>query len=247
MTPPCHLTIWRRSAYGLCHFAVTLASLRRFVALHRFPSSLRLCFPRMASHRSGSSSPSSGDHHNNETAGASCWSPCTWHMDGNFGLRAEDAAPRSFAPCDSGRPNRVRTRRKVRLAGPALCQMLCNSAEEPTQASTTKPVRSALRQHAVILPASRLASHRIAPRAASASPGTAFAPPFWCLRPAWSYAPGHTYGNRTPATRGEAFWSCPLPVAQQPRGGADPNLNKRTCSLRATPACSPIASLVLCI
>ena len=30
-------------AYGLCHFAVLLESLRRFVALHRFPSSQRPC------------------------------------------------------------------------------------------------------------------------------------------------------------------------------------------------------------
>ena len=36
---------------------------------------------------------------------------------GNFGLRAEDAAPRIFAPRDSGRPIRVRTRREVKLAG----------------------------------------------------------------------------------------------------------------------------------
>ena len=139
------------------------------------PIESRPCFSRMASQRRGSSSPSSGDHYNSETAGASCWSPRTWHMDGNFGLRAEDAAPRSFAPRDSGRPNRVRTRREVRLAGPALCQLLCNPAEEPTQASTTRPARSA--QHVVILPASRFASHSIAPRTASASPGTASAPP----------------------------------------------------------------------
>ena len=32
----------------------------------------------MASQRSESSSPSSGDHYNSETAGASCWSPRTW-------------------------------------------------------------------------------------------------------------------------------------------------------------------------
>ena len=97
-------------------------------------------------------------------------------MDGNFVQYADDAAPRSFAPRHSGRPNRVRTRREVRLDGPALCQLLCNPAEEPTQASTTRPARSAPSQHAVILPASRFASHSIAPQAASASPGTASAP-----------------------------------------------------------------------
>ena len=130
----------------------------------------------MASQRSGSSSPSSGDHCNSETAGASCWSPRTWHMDVNFGLCAEDATPRSFAPRDSGRPIRVRTRRKVRLAGLALRQLLYSPAEELIRASTTRPARSALSQHAVTLPASRFASHSIAPQAASASLGTASAP-----------------------------------------------------------------------
>ena len=91
---------------------------------------------------------------NSETAGASCWSPRTWHMDGNLGLRAQDAAPRSFAPRDSGRPNRVRTRQKVTLVGLALCRLKRNSAEEPTQASTTRHVRSELRQRVVHLPAS---------------------------------------------------------------------------------------------
>ena len=38
----------------------------------------------------------------------------------------------------------------------------------------------------------------------------------WCLRPARNYFPGHPHGKRTPAKRGEASWSCPLPVAQQP-------------------------------
>ena len=126
----------------------------------------------MASQRSESSSPSSGDHYNSEKAGASCWSPCTWQMDGNFGLRAEDAVPRSFAPRDSGRPIRVRTRREVRPADPALCPLCCNLAEELIQAPTTRPARSALSQHAVTLPALRFASHSIAPHAASASPGT---------------------------------------------------------------------------
>ena len=79
-------------------------------------------------------------------------------MDGNLRLRAEDAAPRSFAPRGSGRPNRVRTRREVRLVGPAICRLKYNPAKEPTQASQTRLVRSALRQHAVILPTSRVAS-----------------------------------------------------------------------------------------
>ena len=130
----------------------------------------------MTSQRSGSSSPSSGDHYNSEKAGAYCWSPRTWHMNGNFGLRAEDAAPWSFAPSHSARPIRVRTRREVRPADPALCPLRCNPAEEPIRASTTRPARSALSQYAVTLPASRFASHSIAPQATSASPGTASAP-----------------------------------------------------------------------
>ena len=126
---------------------------RRFVALHRFTSSQRPYFPWMASQRRGSSSPSSGDHYNSETTGASCWSPRTWQMDGNLGLRAEDAATQSFAPRDSGRRNRVRTRREVRLVGTALCRLKHNPAEA-TQASTTRQLRSEPRQLVVHLPAS---------------------------------------------------------------------------------------------
>ena len=77
-----------------------------------------------------------------------------------------------------------------------------------------------------ISPASRSGSSRIAPRAASASLGTASVPSFWRFRPARSYAPGHTYWNRVPATRGQVCWPCPLPVAQQLCGGADPSINK---------------------
>ena len=57
-------------------------------------------------------------------------------MDGNFVQYADDAAPRSFAPRHSGRPNRVRTRREVRLVGRALYRLKYNPAKEPTQAST---------------------------------------------------------------------------------------------------------------
>ena len=111
-----------------------------------------------------------------ETAGASCWSPRTWHMDGNLGLRAEDAAPRSNAPRDSGRQDRVRPRQEARLVGPALCHLLCSPVEELTQTLPTKLVRAALRQHVACLPTSRSASNSISPRAASASLGTASAP-----------------------------------------------------------------------
>ena len=127
----------------------------------------------MASQWSGCSSPSSDDHYNSKTAGTSCWSPRTWHMDDNLGLRAEDAAPRSNAPRDPGRPERVRPRQEARLVGPALCRLLCNPAKEPTQAPPTRLNRSALRQHVARLPASRSTSNNTAPRTASASLGTA--------------------------------------------------------------------------
>ena len=78
-------------------------------------------------------------------------------MDGNLGLRAEDAAPRSSASRDSGRPERVRTRQEARLVGAALRQLLRNSEDEPTQALIPRLVCSALRQHGVRLPASRSA------------------------------------------------------------------------------------------
>ena len=151
----------------------------------------------MASQRSGSSSPSSGDPYNSEKAGASCWSPRTWHMDGNLGLRAEDAAPRSNAPRDSGRPERVLTRQEARPVGPTLRQLLRNSAEEPTQASTTRLVRSALRQHVANLPASPPAFTNIAPgEPALASVLPLY--PFWCFRPVRNYAQGHAYLNQYP-------------------------------------------------
>ena len=123
-----------------------------------------------------------------------------------------------------------------------------NPAKEPTQASQTRLVRSALRQHAVILPASRFASHSIAPRAASASPGTASAPSFMVLPTSSELCP-RAYvreSNLCDKRRGLLVllsascsatprWSRPKP--QQP-DLFDP---------RATPACCPFSSLVLCI
>ena len=132
----------------------------------------RPCFPRMASQRSGSSSPSSGDPYNSEKTGASCWSPRTWHTDGNFGLRAEGTAPRSFAPCDTGRPIRVRTRREVRFAGLTPLPVALQPCRGADPSLNTRPACSALSQHAVTLPALRFASHSIAPQTASACPGT---------------------------------------------------------------------------
>ena len=127
-----------------------------FCSVASLPIESRPCFPRMASQRSGPSSPSSGDHYNSEKAGASCRSPRTWHMDGNFGLHAEDAAPRSF--CSS----------RLRTADPS-----------------------------------------------------------------------------THETRGQACWSCPLPIALQPRRGADPSLNNQTARSALSPACCDFDRLAL--
>ena len=56
-----------------------------------------------------------------------------------------------------------------------------------------------------------------------------------------------TARTSTPETRGQACWSRTLPVAMQPREGADPSLINQTCSLRDTPACCKFSSLALCI
>ena len=136
-------------------------------------------------------------------------------MDGNFGLRAEDAAPRSFAPSDSGRPIRVRPRREVRLAGLALCPLRCNPPQrsDPSLNNQTCSLRAKPACCDFASLALRISQHR------SARSKRTPVPPLhhlWCLRPARNYFPGHPHGKRTPAKRGEASWSCPLPVAQQP-------------------------------
>ena len=181
---------------GICQFAAWLESLRRFRSVASLPIESRPCFPRMASHRSGSSSRSSGDHYNSEKAGASCWSPRTWHTDGNFGLRAEDTAPRSFAPCDTGRPIRVRTRREVRFAGLTPLPVALQPCRGADPSLNTRPACSARSQRAVTLPALRFASHSIAPQTAIACPGT-FQHFFWYFWPVWKYAPGQAYWNHT--------------------------------------------------
>ena len=160
------LGLWTLPFCSLARISTT------FCSVASLPIESRPCFPRMASQRSGSSSPSSGDDYNSEKAGASCWSPRTWHTDGNFGLCAEDTAPRSFAPCDSGRPIRVRTRREVRLAGLSPLPVALQPCRGADPRVNTRPARSALSQHAVTLPASRFAFHSIAPQTASACPGT---------------------------------------------------------------------------
>ena len=200
-------------------FAILQSGLllfRRFGSVTSLPIESRPCFPRMASQRSGSSSPSSGDHYNSEKAGASCCSPRTWHTDSNFGLRAEDTAPQSFAPRDSGRPIRVRKRREVRFAGlsplPVALQ-LCRRADLNLN---TRPARSALSQRAVTLPALRFASHSIAPQVASASPGTTSAPFFWYFRPAWNHAPRQAYGNQDGIISGQDSPICRFAEGPRP-------------------------------
>ena len=141
--------------------------------------------------------PSSGDHYNSETAGASCWSPRTRHLDDNLRLCAEDTAPRSNAPRDSGRQVQARPRQEARHATPALRRLPRKPAEEPTQASPTRLVRSALRQHAAHLPASRLAfpaSLREQPAQASELPLLFFL----CFPPTRTHAHAHTYWNQDP-------------------------------------------------
>ena len=109
------------------------------------------------------------------------------------------------------------------------------------RASTTRPARSALSQHAVTLPASGVASHSIASHAASARPGTASAP------------------SSVPPTRSDL---CPRADAREsnPCENSNPaevptqaSTNRHShASLQSTRqpralACSPLASLVLCI
>ena len=86
-----------------------------------------------------------------------------------------DAAPRINTPREFGRLERVRPRQEARPGGPALCWLPRNPAKKPTQASTTRLVRSALCQHAENLPASRPTFTSIAPRGARASVGNACA------------------------------------------------------------------------
>ena len=167
-----------------------------FCSVASRPIESRPCFPRMASQRSGSSSPSSGDHYNSEKAGASCWSPRTWHTDGNFGLRAEDAASRSFAPRDLGRPIRARTRREVRLAGlsplPVALQPRRGADPSPNNQTCSlraKPACCDFARLALLISQHRSASSKRKPR----SPLQPLC--FWYFRPAWHYAPRQAYWN----------------------------------------------------
>ena len=148
----------------------------------------------MACQRSGSSPPSSGDHYNSEKAGGSFWSPHTWHMDGNFGLRAEDAASRSFAPRDLGRPIRVRTRREVRLAGlsPLPVALQPRRGADPSLNNQTCSLRAKPACCARL--ALRISQHRSA--SSKRKPRYRFSIYFLYFRPAWHHAPGQAYWNQ---------------------------------------------------
>ena len=145
-------------------------------------------------------------------------------MDSNFGLRAEDAAPRSFAPHDSGRgPSTPETR------GQACWSCFLPVALQPSrgaiQASTTGPARSALSQHAVTLPASCFASHSIAPQAASASPGHHHSTFFGTSDRLGTMLQGRHTGMKTDYSATTAARNAVLPRVHGPRA----NLRQEPC------------------
>ena len=117
-------------------------------------------------------------------------------------------------------------REEARLFGPALCQLLSNPVEEPTQASTSRHVRSGPRQLAVHLPASCSAhdSHRFAYSQSMSLYrfSTCFV---WCFRPARTYAPGQAYWNQDGIISDRDSQCCRLPRVHGPRA----NLRQEPC------------------
>ena len=134
--------------------------------------------------------PLGGDHNISERAWVSWQLLVARHMDDTLGLRAEDVSFLSSALCDKryfGRsahiqqttwhPGNILFGNRVPWARTpdrppgnlALHQLPRNSAEEPTRASTTRPVRSALGQHVANSPALRSAFTCRSPRAVSTS------------------------------------------------------------------------------
>ena len=166
--------------------------LSRCIASHRVNAPV---FLRMASQRSGSSSPSCGDHYNNETAGASYWLPRSWKMDGNLGLRAKDAAPRSNAPRDSGRPKRVRTRQEARLGFPALLPVAMQRREgaDPSLTNQTCSLRPTPACCTFASLAFRILQTPLRDQPAQVSVGIASAPFLGGLRRVRNYPPGQAY------------------------------------------------------
>ena len=96
-------------------------------------------------------------------------------------------------------------RKEARLFGPALCQLLTNPAEEPTQASTNRHSHASLQSTCQLR---ALHMTRIASRTARACLGTASAPFFLCFRPARNYAQGQAYWNRDGIISGQDNTFC---------------------------------------
>ena len=121
-------------------------------------------------------------------------------------------------------------RKEARLFGPALCQLLSNHAEEPTQASTTRHVRSGPCQLVVLLPASCSAFdwHRFgcSLRMSRYRLSTFFC--FWCFRPARNYDPGQASWNQDGKINGHE--SPFFPFAEGPTGPRT-NLRRDTIGL----------------
>ena len=122
-----------------------------------------------------------------------------------------------------------------------------NPAKEPTQASQTRLVRSALRQHAVILPASRFASHSIAPRAASASPGTASAPSFMVLPTSSELCPRAYVRESNPYDKSRSFLVLPSASCSATPQRSRPKPQQPDMFAPSHASLLSIASLVLCI
>ena len=182
------------SDYGLCQFAAWLECLRRFRSVASLPIESRPCFPRMASQRSVLF-PLQRRPLQQREGRASCWSPRTWHTDGNFGLRAEDTAPRSFTPRDSGRPIRVRTRREVRLAGlsPLPVALQLRRGADPSLNNQTCSLRAKPACCDFARLALRISQHRSA--SSKRKPRYGLSIFFWGFRTAQNYAPGQAYWN----------------------------------------------------
>ena len=111
------------------------------------------------------------------------------------------------------------------------------------RASTTRRARSTLSQLAVTLPASRFASHSLAPHAASARPGTASVPS--SVPPTRSYlCPRADARESNPCEKRRGFLVLPSASCSATPQSSRPKPQQTDI---ATPACSPLASRVLCI
>ena len=165
-------------------------------------------------------------------------------MDGKFGLRAEDAAPWSFAHRDSGRPIRVRTRREVRPADPALPVALQpRRGADPSLNNKTCSLRAkpACCDYASL--ALRIEQHRSA--GSKRKPRYRLCTIFGGLDQL-EICPRAYVRELNPCDKRRGFLVLPSASCSATPQRSRPK-PQQTCSLRATPACSPIASLGLCI